>query len=117
MGHESPDQDAANLLLSCSYILMGLRYDKETIRTLFAGVQKMRESSTYQAILEEGREEGLAKGQVVVRQDDLLALLEERFGAVPPAVEARVRAATDPARLQAALRQVLRVAAPDEIAL
>ena len=34
-----------------------------------------------------------------------------------PEVEARVRATTDLARLRAALRQVLHVAAPDELTL
>jgi hypothetical protein len=73
----------------------------------------MKESSTYQAILEEGREEGLVRAH----REDVLALLQERFGTVPPEVEARVRAASDPIRLQAALRQVLRITRPDEITL
>ncbi len=114
---EAPDRDAGNLLLSCGFILLGLRYDKDTIRALFSGVQRMKESTTYQAILEEGRDEGRTQGEVRARQDDVLALLEERFGAVPPEVEARVRAVTDPARLRAALRQVLRINAPAEIPL
>jgi hypothetical protein len=73
----------------------------------------MRESSTYQAILDEGRAEGL----VLARQEDLLTLLQERFGPVSPELETRIRATTDPARLQAALRQVLRINSADELAL
>jgi hypothetical protein len=110
---EAGSVEAENRLLSCAFLLLGLRYDGAVARALFHGVEKMRESSTYQLILEEGREEGAVRNG----QANLLALIEERFGAVPPEVEARVRAVTDPARLQAALRQVLRVAAPADLPL
>lgn len=110
---ETPTPADASLLLSCGYILLGLRYDDAVAATLFQGVQKMRESSTYQAILEEGRD----KGSVAARQEDVLALLQERFGTVPPEVEAKVRATTDVAKLQTALRRVLHIAAPGELPL
>jgi hypothetical protein len=114
---EAPSTERASLLLSAGYILLGLRYDSVVAETLFAGVQKMRESSTYQAILEEGRVEGEVRGEIRTRQEDLLTLLQERFGVVPPEVEARIRAATDPVRLRAALRQVLQITAPDQLSL
>ena len=110
---ESPTPADASLLLSCGFILLGLRYDRAVARTLFHGVQRMRESSTFQAILEEGREEGL----LAARQEDVLALLQERFGTVPPEVEARVRATTDLAKLQTALRRVIHIATPAELPL
>ena len=114
---EAPDRDTSNLLLTCGFILMGLRYDRETIRKLFSGVQHMTESSTYQAILEEGHEKGRGAGIVQGEQLALLTFLQERFGTVPPEVEARVRASTDPNRLQAAIRQVLRITVPSELQL
>jgi hypothetical protein len=114
---ESPTTAEANLLLSCGYILLGLRYDDAAAEALFHGVQKMRESSTYQAILEEGRDEGRAEEAVHTNQENILALLQERFGAIPPEVEAKVRATTDVAKLQLALRRVIHVAAPGELPL
>jgi predicted transposase YdaD len=114
---ETPTAADADLLLSCGFILTGLRYDKAVARALFHGVQKMRESSTYQAILEEGRDEGIKLGSIRTRQEDLIALLRERFQSVPPEVEAKVRAATDPAKLQAALLRVIHISAPDELPL
>ena len=69
----------------------------------------LNDSSTYQAILREGA--------AAARQEDLLTLLQERFGTVPPDVESRIRSTTDLNRLQAALRQVLHISAPDEIQL
>jgi predicted transposase YdaD len=111
----------ANLLLSCAFILSGMRYDKAVGQALFAGVQKMRESTTYMAILEEGHAEGLAEGLTTGRaegraegeQRSLLALIRARFGAVPPAVEAKVRATTDTAILEAAVARALAVATPE----
>ena len=114
---EAPGQGTADVLLTCGYILLGLRYDKEVIRTLFTGVQHMRESSTYQAILEEGWEKGVAAGELRVRRADLLDLLRQRFGTVSPEIEARIRAASDPARLGAAVRQVFTIGSPDELSL
>ena len=45
------------LLTSC-YILAGMRYDSGNVHTAFARTMGMKESSTYQAILQEGRVEG-----------------------------------------------------------
>jgi hypothetical protein len=114
---DAPNPDTASLLLSCGFILLGLRYDRAVSRALFAGVQRMRESSTYQAILDEGRAEGRVEEATRARQEILVVQLQERFGVVPPEVEARVRAVTDPVRLQAALRAVLRINSPAELPL
>ena len=48
----------AHELWSATLLLLGLRYDAEEARQLLRGATGMRESSTYQAILEEGRVEG-----------------------------------------------------------
>jgi hypothetical protein len=113
----APSEADGNLLLSCGYILMGLRYDKTTTQTLFAGVQKMKESSTYQAILEEGRDEGRDEGLLRGRREALLDALQERFQTVPPEIEAKIRAMTDMAKLQTAFRRVFHINAPNELPL
>ena len=41
-----------------TFVLSGLRADRNQLRTIFQGVRAMRESDTYQAILDEGRAEG-----------------------------------------------------------
>jgi hypothetical protein len=46
-------------LWSAAYILMGLRYNEGLVQRLLQGVITMRESVTYQAIIEEGKAEGL----------------------------------------------------------
>ena len=50
-------------LWTATYLLMGLCYSEETVSQLLAGVQNMQESTTYQAILREGREAGREEGR------------------------------------------------------
>src|SRR5262249_27396478 len=60
--------------------LMALRYDQAFAWQLLEGVQNMKESTTYQATLREGREQGLIEGRVGEAQRMLLMLGEARFG-------------------------------------
>jgi predicted transposase YdaD len=48
----------AGKILSGAYILSGLRMGKDEARTLFRRIQAVQESTTYQAILEEGEVRG-----------------------------------------------------------
>jgi hypothetical protein len=63
LGRGVPAGQSAELW-SATYILMGLRYEQPLIRTLLQGVKAMKESVTYQAILEEGKAEGERRGKV-----------------------------------------------------
>ncbi len=110
---EAPNTDAASLLLSCGYILLGLRYDTATARTLFRGVQKMRESSTYQAILDEGRAEGEVRGRTEEAQRFVLRLGTKQFGPPPAAVEAAMATVTDRDRLERMTDRLLDATATD----
>jgi len=124
-------------LLTCGYILLGLRYDGEEIRNAYTRVRGMKESSTYQAILEEGRAEGELKGReegelkgreegreegqsiglLKGEQNSLLMILRDRFGDVPTEVESRIRAVTEAARLQHAILRAIRISAIDDLEL
>ena len=44
-------------LWTATYLLMGVRYRRDAIHALLKGVRELKESDTYQAILDEGREE------------------------------------------------------------
>jgi hypothetical protein len=57
LGRETTPAAAAQLW-TATYALMGLRHDEEVTRSLLRGVRNVRESVTYQAILEGGRAEG-----------------------------------------------------------
>lgn len=81
---EAPDE-AGELWVS-TYVLMGLRYTRSFSTQLLKGVRAMKESVTYQAILEEGKEIGKEIGAVVGKTEEARALLlrlgRKRFG--PP---------------------------------
>ncbi len=57
-------------LITAAFVLTGLRIDRDLAVQLVQGVRGMKESSTYQYILEEGRHEGEAVGaqRILLRQ-------------------------------------------------
>ena len=69
-------------------VLMGLRYEEPVIDQLLQGVHRMKESVTYQAILNEGRAEGLAQGASQEARRILIKLGEQKFQQ-PPNAETR----------------------------
>jgi predicted transposase YdaD len=72
----------AEEIWSATYILLGLRYSRELARQLLHGVRSMKESVTYQAILEEGEAMGEVKGALAEARKFLLRQGRVRFG--PP---------------------------------
>jgi len=62
---------AAPKIWAAAYVLMGLRYSAEVAGVLLRGVVSMKESTTYQAILREGLEEGRQKGMKEGRKEGL----------------------------------------------
>jgi len=70
----------ARELWSATLLLLGLRYDPDEARHLLRGVTGMRESSTYQAILAEGREEGREEGRTDEARRLLIRLGSRKFG-------------------------------------
>jgi hypothetical protein len=82
-------------LWTATDVLMGLRYPQALVTRLLQGVHGMKESVTYQAIVEEGE----IKGMLRARQEDLFRLGRRRFGAPNPETEAALRGVADPERL------------------
>ncbi len=84
-------------------ILMGLRYDREQVNYVLRRVREMRESVTYQDILEEGRIEGVnigvqqgrAAGRVEGERLMLLRLATRKFGEPTAAIRAQIDAISD----------------------
>lgn len=99
--HEAADEEARTLL-TATYILTGMRLPKGEALQLFSKVKAMKESSTYQAILEEGREEG-REGAM---RDVVLDLGTSRFGVAPAGIRTRLESIKDVERLQELYRRV-----------
>jgi hypothetical protein len=92
--------DRGRKLLTAAFLLTGLRVRRDVAREVFRGVRAMRDSDTYMAIVEEGREEQVKK--------DILFLGGERFGAPNEATSATLAGITDLERLDRIFRRCLK---------
>jgi predicted transposase YdaD len=86
------EQALAKDLWTATYILLGMRYDRAFAKHLLRGVMAMEESTTYQAILEEGA--------LREAQKNLLLVGHARFRETPPKVRKAIAAITDVAHLE-----------------
>jgi hypothetical protein len=99
--------EEASLLWTATGVLMGLKYPQALIASFLQGIHGMKDSVFYQAIVEEG--------MTKARQDDLLLLGRQRFGAPSPAVEQALRNITDADRLVRLVGRILDVSGWDEL--
>jgi predicted transposase YdaD len=108
--HEaSPDQTAD--VWAATYLLMGLVYPPALTNDLLRGVRGMKESTTYQAILREGKAEGMAEGATRI----LLHLGRQRFGAPRRAIQSRIKAIKDVEKIEELTDRLFVVSSWDEL--
>jgi predicted transposase YdaD len=101
---DSEPKPQADKLWTATYVLMGLRYPTELADRLVKGVQNMKESTTYQAILQEGRiEGGIAEARRI-----LLIQGTERFGEPDANTVAALEATEDLDRLESLGKRILK---------
>jgi predicted transposase YdaD len=106
--------DLAINLWSSTLLLLGLRYDSRVARELSQRVRLMswlRESSTYQMILEEGREEGRLEGA----RHALIRIGTSKLGPPDPRMVAEIEAITDVDLLERLAVGVLTATSWDEV--
>jgi predicted transposase YdaD len=108
--HEASPGEAADLWMATS-MLLGLVHSGEILKTLLQGVNRMKESATYQMILEEGRQEGMIRGT----RQALVWLGLKRFGPASPEIEAKLDAITDLDQLHELTDRLLGVSSWDEL--
>ncbi len=96
-GQQSPRK--ARDIKAAAYVLLGLRYSDEIAHALFREVVGMQESSTYQAIVRQGREQGLQEGRAEGERRTVLLQGEAKFGPPDEATRAAIDAINDLARL------------------
>jgi hypothetical protein len=89
-------------LLTSAFVLTGLRVQRDVARQIFRGVRAMRDSDTYLAILDEGREDQVKK--------DILRLGQQRFGPPEEAITARLSGITELDRLDRLVDRLLTAA-------
>jgi predicted transposase YdaD len=96
----------APVVWGAAYILLGLRYSPALAAQLFRGVLFMKESSTYQAILQEGRLEGRNEGAVAEAKRVLRFQGDDAFGVPDDRTAAIIERIDDLARLEDLLRRM-----------
>jgi predicted transposase YdaD len=98
---------------------LGLRYSRELVSRLLRGVRAMKESVTYQAIVEEGVEKGKLEGKLEGRLEEARTMLlefgAERFGTPGQEVETAIGRITDVERLRRLGRRLLHVSSWQEL--
>ncbi len=107
--------DEAGTLWTAADVLMGLRYPRQLVTQLLKGVHGMKESVTYQAIVEEGLVKGRVEGMLRARQDDLIQLGQRRFDMPSTAIETALRGISDPERLARMIGALLDVSSWEEL--
>ncbi len=96
----------APFVWASSYILLGLRFSPALAAQLFRGVVSMKESSTYQAILEEGRVEGRNEGALAEARKVLRLQGEEAFGPPDARITVLIERLNDLTRLEDYLKRM-----------
>lgn len=110
LSREATTAEAAQLRV-VTYTLLGLRYPTELADRLMPGIRQMRDSATYQAILEDGRVEGRAEGERRL----LLLIGTSRLGLPTDAIRARIEAIDDVNALEGFAARLLTVSSWDEL--
>lgn len=114
LGRETTPDEAA-VLWTATYVLMGLRYPADFTTTLLQGVRAMKESTTYQHILNEGRALGLVEGRTAEAIHILLHLGRKRFGPPDHQTVAIIESIGDLVRVEHLTERLLDVASWDEL--
>jgi len=94
-------------LWTATYLLTGLRCSEEVVSHLLEGMLDMQESTTYQAILREGRNEGLIEGRIAGERQVLVRQGTKKFGTPDSATLAAIEAIRDVERLEALCERIL----------
>jgi predicted transposase YdaD len=111
---ETSETEAGDLW-TATYILMGLRYPKALNAQLLQGVRRMKESVTYQAILEEGIEKGQESGALNEGRRMLLLAGARRLGTPSVEVTETVERIRSRERLEQLVQRVFDVETWEEL--
>ncbi|WP_020472811.1 RpnC/YadD family protein [Zavarzinella formosa] len=114
------DETAVKSLLGSSYVLCGLRYERERVAEMYRRLSMLlEESTTYQEILGKGLSQGLSQGRtqgVREGQHNLLMLQgTKRFGQPDETIIRALHAIEDPARLARLGERILEAADWDDL--
>jgi predicted transposase YdaD len=102
-------------LWTATHLLLGLRFPNDFVAQLLRGVLPMEESSTYQAIIAEGKELGRQEGWTEEARKLLLRQGTKSFGPPAKRVAAALNAITDLTKLEQLSERLLDVSSWEEL--
>lgn len=95
------DVTVTKSVLGSSFVLCGLRYEHERVAEMYRRLSMLLEdSTTYQALIREGRERGLVEGRLETARNLLLRQGTKKFGQPTEAVATKLNAIADLGRLE-----------------
>lgn len=108
------DEPASPELWEATRVLLGLRYPADMVQALLRRIREMKESTTYQATLAEGREQGLEQGLEQGREEGrveearkmLLLYGEHAYGPADKAIRRALQDLNDAERLEELARRM-----------
>jgi len=121
---ESQDKKWQANALSLAVTVAGRYFPKDFLLKFFKEEMKMlQEASIVQDWInegiekgmEKGIEKGIEKGRIKTLQEDILDVLEERFGIIKKGLGKRVKAIDDPDVLKSLFKKSIKVASMDEL--
>ena len=114
-----PDSDHARGIWTSTYYLMGLRFMAEQTQSWFEESGVMRDSTTYQATLAQGRAEGVIEGRIegelIAARKFLVRLGRVRLGEPSTAQMSAIEAFGDSARVEALGERVFSATSWDDL--
>jgi predicted transposase YdaD len=117
------DEGERKRLLTSAFVLSGLRLEPPQALEVFRGVQAMKESTTYQMILNEGIEKGIEKGRKEGIEEGvnktsraaIVNLGQDLHGKLTAAARKKLDAITDAGRLERILNRVVKAKGWDDL--
>ncbi len=103
-----PDAAERANLLAVTQVLTRLRYNDPGLLRILGGHSIMIESPLLRELKDEWTAEARDKARLEAKAEDILRVLEYRFGPVPPPVQEAVRGTQDVAGLEALLERAAR---------
>ena len=104
-------REQAGKMETATFVLMGLRYEKEFVRQLFRGVPDMEESTTYQYILQRGETRGEVRGM----RETILQVGRRKLGEPSDDQVAALEQFADPNRLRGLASRIFDVTSWQEL--
>jgi len=111
---ESQDKKWQANALSLAVTVAGRYFPKDFLLKFFKEEMKMLQEAS---IVQDWINEGIEKGRIKTLQEDILGVLEERFGIIKKGLGKRVKAIDDPDVLKSLFKKSIKVAGLGEFAI